>query len=290
MGHRTYLGAGVATIDNGRVVDAATVIPITDPRHLLHWRHDPQRYSLENQGFKALVDWIVDHGPVPQPVMFRRRGLLTSEEPDLAYIRKVYPDAAQQHPEQPRLELVYGNRRWHALIEARRIWAERGDESKTRSKARMLAVYAQLDDKDMEDAFVRENSQRAKTSIYEDQLTVREALRRNETWQEIAKLLTQPEKELRRLHEPLTEAHLAVVAAFSAGTLNRSRALRIIKAAPSMGAQVAAMEEDDVVPDAPPKRKRVYLDEIPLEQIRALTNEASEQTAGPVKNWLEKVS
>jgi hypothetical protein len=226
MGHRTYLGAGVATIDNGRVVDAATVIPITDPRHLLHWRHDPQRYSLENQGFKALVDWIVDHGPVPQPVMFRRRGLLTSEEPELGYIRKVYPDAAQQHPEQPRLELVYGNRRWHALIEARRIWAERGDESKTRSKARMLAVYAQLDDKDMEDAFVRENSQRAKTSIYEDQLTVREALLRNETWQEIAKLLSQPEKELRRLHEPLTEAHLAVVAAFSAGTLNRSRARR----------------------------------------------------------------
>jgi hypothetical protein len=161
MGHRTYLGAGVATIDNGRVVDAATVIPITDPRHLLHWRHDPQRYSLENQGFKALVDWIVDNGPVPQPVMFRRRGLLTSEEPELTYIRKVYPDAAQQHPEQPRLELVYGNRRWHALIEARRIWAERRDESKTRSKARMLAVYAQLDDKDMEDAFVRENSQLA---------------------------------------------------------------------------------------------------------------------------------
>ena len=43
---------------------------------------------------------------------------------------------------------------------------------------------------------------------------VRFELRKNADWAEIALLLNTPVKELRRTHEPLLEAHLAVVQAF----------------------------------------------------------------------------
>ena len=286
MGHRKYLGAGIKTTDNGRVIDINTVIPITDPRHTLYARHDPTRYSLDNPSFRALVDWVVAHGAIPQPVMFRQNGLLGQSDREWAYIKATYPKELLEQPEQPKLELVYGNRRWHALKAAQEIAAKNGMEP---IGGRMLAVYAALkSDDEMEEVFVRENAARAKTSIYEDQLTIRAALKRLDTWSEIASTLVQPEKELRRIHEPLTEAHLAVVQAFSAGTINRSRALRIIKAAPSVQAQTLALEDDDVVPKAPPKRKRVYLDEIPLEAIRSLA--AGEPSEGPVSKWLRGLS
>lgn len=265
MGNRTYLGAGVSNTDNGRAVDFRSVIPITDPRHSLHHRCDPKRYDMRNPEFSALVDWIVaNHGPVPQPVMFRRKGLLTQDDPELAYLKATYPKQVLEHPEQPKLELVYGNRRHAALLEAQRIWDERGEQG---AKAKLLAVYQALSDEEMENTFVRENSARARTSIYEDQLTVRSELRKNADWAEIALLLNTPVKELRRTHEPLLEAHLAVVQAYSAGAINRSRLQRIIKVAPTVDKQVECLDDDAALPEPPKQRKRVYLDEIPLDAI-----------------------
>ena len=119
MGHRIYLGAGTSNTDNGRAVDVRSVIPTTDPRHSLHHRCDPVRYDMRNPEFLALVEWVVKNGPVPQPVMFRRKGLLAEADPELAYLKATYPKQVVEHPEQPKLELVYGNRRHAALLRTR---------------------------------------------------------------------------------------------------------------------------------------------------------------------------
>lgn len=267
MGHRSYLGAGVSNTDNGRAVDARSVIPITDPRHSLHHRCDPKRYDIRNPEFAALVDWVVAHGPVPQPAMFRRKGLLTQVDPEWAYLKTTYPKQVLEHPEQPKLELVYGNRRHAALLEAQRIWDERGDRG---AKAKLLAVYQALSDEEMEITFVRENSARARTSIYEDQLTVRSELRKNSDWESIALLLNTPVKELRRTHEPLLEAHLTVVQAYSAGAINRSRVQRIVKVSASLDKQVECLDDDSALPEPPKQRKRTYVDEIPMDAIDSL--------------------
>ncbi len=98
MGHRTYLGAGVSTTDNGRTLDINAVMGIKDKRHPLNARHDPFRYSMDNPEFAAFVAGIVENGPVPQPAMFRRGGLLTASHPFYRHLEKTYPKKVAEHP------------------------------------------------------------------------------------------------------------------------------------------------------------------------------------------------
>lgn len=269
-GHRTYLGAATKTTDNGRALDRRAVRGIKDPRHPLHARMDPYRYSMDNPEFSTFVEYIVENGPPPQPAMFRKAGLLDEQDPAYRYLLKTYPEKVAEHPEQPILELVYGNRRFYGLEEAEKIWAK--THNKKFAGANLLAIYKDLSDAEMAMEFELENANRARPSILEDHLTVRALIAQNQEWKEIAKRLVQPEKEVRRTHNPLLEAHLAVVGAYSAGSVPRGKVLRIISTINDKKTQVDALEDDSLIPAKPTKQKKDKLTAPPADALRELLN------------------
>lgn len=294
MGNRTWLGTGVRTTDNGRTVDIGAVIGILDKRHTLNKRADPFRYSMKNPDFVAFVERIAQEGPAPQPVLFRKKGLLAKTDPEYRYLADAYPDKVQE--EEPALELVYGNRRFYGLHEAVKIWQKTGklDEMLGDVKPRLIAMYRSLSDDEAEASFVDENANRARTSIYEDQLTIRARLKRGQSWDEIAERMKIPEKEMRRIHTPLNDAHMMVVMAFSEGSINLSQVNRIIKL--DLGQQPKALEDPKLLlptEKKEPRAKRYAVADMPIDPIRKLAEKLQQgdlrKEAMEVLKWIEAV-
>lgn len=300
-GHRTFLGTGVKTTDNGRVVDPLRIRGILHPKNFFHPRMDPMRYSMKNPEFVQLVERIVQEGPIPAPILVRKRGLLAKTDPEYKYLLATYGDGEDGvKDEEPILETVYGNRRLYGLIEAMKIWDQNPEKKKKvlgDVPARQLAMYRTMKDEEAAQEFEDENYNRRQPSIYETQLTVRKWLERGQTWDEIAERLHLPEKELRRLHNPLTEAHLAVVQAFSEGEITRSRLMQITKL--DVMQQAQALDKPEIIPKKPPRERTIKLSEIPIDLLTSLatfcaTGKASDMDAirknGKLAlDWAEKL-
>jgi hypothetical protein len=292
-GHRTFLGSGVFTTDNGRTADPFRLRGILHDAHALRSRADENRYSMSNTSFVQFVERIVEEGPVPSPILIRKRGLLTAKDLEFKHLKQNYTDSMKA-AEEPVLETVYGNRRLYGLIEAMKIWDK---NPKVRERVmgedpiRLIAMHRRMTDEEAEAEFVDENSNRAKTSIYEDHLTVRARLKRNQTWGEIAHRLRMPEKELRRIHNPLTEAHLAVVLAFSEGSITRHELMQIAKL--DMLKQAEALENPSMVPKAAPRKQAPKPAQMPMAELIDIANHCSNggptisRKAGVVLEWLK---
>jgi len=289
-GHRTYLGAGVSVTDNGIALDPRAVRGILHDKHTLRKRRDAKRYDVSNPEYIALVKHIAKEGVPPSPVLFRKVGLLERDDPTYQYLLERYPEKVAKQPDQPCLELVYGNRRLYALLDAmKQAMADVYDFEPLPASAKLLAVHRPYSDEEAERAFVSENANRARTSVYEDHLTVRARLKQGMTWEDLASDLHQPEKELRRTHEPLRNAHMAVVQAYSAGSITRGYLLRVIKL--DIKQQPDALEDESLVPAAPKRVTsdvKILLNDVPVKEIQAIVGgNLDPDNVAPVRRWLK---
>ena len=287
MGKRSWLGSAVRVNDNGMAVDPAALRSIMDPKHFLHSRRDEFRYSMQNPQFKAFVDYIVEaRKPIDTPIKIRKTGAdYQAGDQQLAFIKDAYRGTDGVDDNQPVLEIVYGNRRLHALLEAIKIWRERGEE--VLSKARIRCVYEKVTDDEMKTSFVGENANRSRTSAFEDQLTVRDMMSAGWTWDDMAKYLVAPVREVRRIHEPLLEAVQPVLRAYSDGKISLSRAAKIAKLPHAK--QEAAISEP--APAKTPKPKRAMYDaaKVPVDALKAAALKAGERGSGPITDWLKTI-
>lgn len=60
MGKRSWMGSAARVNDNGIAVDPAALRSIMDPKHTLHERRDPFRYSMKNPAFAELDEVPVE--------------------------------------------------------------------------------------------------------------------------------------------------------------------------------------------------------------------------------------
>lgn len=287
MGKRSWLGSAVRVNDNGIAVDPAALRSIMDPKHYLYDRRDEFRYSMRNPAFKALVDYIVEaRKPIDTPIKFRKTGLdYVAGDTQLAFIQDAYRGADDMKEGQPVLEVIYGNRRVHALMEAIKIWRERGEE--VLAKARIRATYEKVSDAEMKAAFVGENANRSRTSAYEDQLSVRDMLASGWSWDDVAKHLVAPAKEVRRVHEPLMEASLPVLRAYSDGKVTLARAARIAKL--PLEKQEAELQKPEEKKAPKPKKRMFDAAKVPVDALKAAALKAGERSGGPITDWLKAI-
>ena len=287
MGKRSWFGLPVAVTDNGLGVAPQGLRSIMDPKHFLHDRRDPYRYSMDNPEFKRLVDYIVTtRKPIDTPIKFRKTGLdYEATDPQMVFVRDAYRGKEGVELAHPVLEVVYGNRRLHALLEAMKIWRDRGETVLLQSRIR--CIYERVSDADMKRSFVAENANRSRTSVFEDQLTVRDMIGGSMTWDEVAAELVVPVREVRRIHEPLLEAVQPVLRAYSDGVISLSRAAKIAKMPHAK--QEAAISEP--APAKAPKPKRAMYDaaKVPVAALKAAALKAGERGSGPISDWLASI-
>jgi len=287
MGKRSWLGSAVRVNDNGIAVDPAALRSIMDQKHYLYDRRDEFRYSMRNPAFKSFVDYIVEaRKPIDTPIKIRKTGAEYQDgDQQLAFIKDAYRGTDGVDDNQPVLEVIYGNRRLHALLEAIKVWRERGEE--VLCKARIRCVYEKTSDKEMKDAFVGENANRSRTSAFEDQLTVRDMMSAGWSWDDMAKYLVAPVREVRRIHEPLLEAVQPVLRAYSDGVISLSRAAKIAK-------MPHAKQEEAISEPAPvktPKPKRVMFDaaKVPVAAIKSAAMKLGERGREDIMGWLASI-
>ena len=287
MGKRSWLGSAVRVNDNGIAVDPAALRSIMDPKHYLYDRRDEFRYSMRNPAFKSFVDYIVEaRKPIDTPIKIRKTGAeYQAGDQQLAFIKDAYRGTDGVDDNQPVLEVIYGNRRLHALLEAIKIWRERGEE--VLCKARIRCVYEKTSDEEMKAAFVGENANRSRTSAYEDQLSVRDMMASGWCWDDVAKHLVAPVREVRRIHEPLLEAVLPVLRAYSDGTITLSRAAKIAKMPDCK--QEQAISEPAAVKTPKPKRAMYDAAKVPVDALKAAALKAGERGSGPITDWLKSI-
>lgn len=287
MGKRSWMGSAVRVNDNGIAVDPAALRSIMDPKHTLHDRRDPFRYSMKNPAFAELVAYIVDNRkPIDTPIKFRKTGAdYEKGDPQLAFIAEAYRGTEDVKEDQPVLEVIYGNRRVHALLEAIKIWKERGEH--VLAKARIRCTYEKISDEEMKAAFVSENANRSRTSAFEDQLTVRDMMSSGWSWDDMAKYLVAPVREVRRIHEPLLEAVRPVLRAYSDGVISLSRAAKIAKMPHAK--QEAAISEPAPAKTTKPKRAMFDAAKVPVEAIKSAAMKLGERGREDIMGWLASI-